>query len=647
MTTTDTPSLTIHHITRKDIVSLVTILLVAAVFRLWDGGRVTEFGYDPATLSILAFDMAGGHSLPLTGIESSAGIPNSPMTVYVLAPMFALTDDPQVIVTIIAAWNVVGVGLLWFIAYRYFSPRVALIAGLAYAVHPHVIHYSRAIWAQDTHTPILLLAFLLALVGFLENRRWAQLAALPLFVIGAQIHYAAWTLLPAFLWIIWTGRKNVHLPSLIGSIALAILTLVPFAIGLSQNVGAASQTASGVVERLDSLALRDKALLYLARMMTGLGGPWVSMDLIGRYDVVLEFPTFVSALWLLVGASVALGVAVMWRTWGRFRAVWLLLWALLPFAVFVPNWIGVYPHYFIPNLPAFALLTGIGVTWLLERLPEKSPARSVAFALFGFVLITQGWVYFAFAQVSDTVKSELSAIPVHYLMDVRGAVSPVRDVIISGGTTGQSGYDVWKALLYRRTDCVRELVIASGGIAIFPAHPFAVITPPDALPPAAGDLYAVQTPVIVPLRSGEGIYSIAQFESAPQWNGTPILDTQPARFDNGVTLTGYRLDGNRVYLRWALPGAGTRSFQYFAHFLDTAGEKIGQQDASFWPERFWCAGDTIITWVETAVPSEIATLRVGFYQQQDGQFINSNTLDEAGNVLSSWADIPVSELSAP
>src|SRR5688572_7339840 len=175
--TTAATSLTIHHITRRDILSLIVILLIAAVFRLWDGGRVTAFSYDHATLSILAFDMAAGYSLPLTGIESSAGIPNSPMTVYVLAPLFALTDDPQVIVTIIAAWNVVGVGLLWFIAYRYFSPDVALIAGLAYAVHPHAIHYSRAIWAQDTHTPILLLALLLALLGFLENRRWAQLAA--------------------------------------------------------------------------------------------------------------------------------------------------------------------------------------------------------------------------------------------------------------------------------------------------------------------------------------------------------------------------------------------------------------------------------------------------------------------------------------
>src|SRR5215207_7801534 len=110
MTTIDTRLLTLHRITRRDMLSLFVIMLIAAVFRLWDGGRVTEFGYDPATLSILAFDMAGGHSHPLTGIESSAGIPNSPMTVYVLAPLFSLTDDPQVIVTIIAAWNVIGVG---------------------------------------------------------------------------------------------------------------------------------------------------------------------------------------------------------------------------------------------------------------------------------------------------------------------------------------------------------------------------------------------------------------------------------------------------------------------------------------------------------------------------------------------------------
>jgi hypothetical protein len=371
------------------------------------------------------------------------------------------------------------------------------------------------------------------------------------------------------------------------------------------------------------------------------------MDLIGRYDVVLEFPTFVSALWLLVGAATVLGIVVMWRAWGRFWFVWLLLWALLPFAVFVPNWIGVYPHYFIPNLPAFALLTGIGVAWLLERLLEKLPLQSGVFALFGFVLLTQGWVYFAYTLVSDSIKTELASTPVHYLMDVREAISPVRDVIISGGTTGESGYDVWKALLYRRADCVRELVIASGGVAVFPAHPFAVITPPDALPPAAGNLYRVESPINLPLRSSEGFYSIAQFQSAPQWNGEQIQEVSPQLFDNGVALTGYRLDSGRVYLRWMLPTPGTRSFQYFAHFLNDAGEKIGQQDASFWPERFWCAGDTLMTWVDTAVPPEVATLRVGFYRQQNGQFINSNALDEAGNVIAPWADIPINESIAP
>lgn len=633
-----------RHIARRHLAGLILVLLVAAFARMSDLGRLTDYAYDQATLSTLALDLVNGKSIPTLGIQSSAGIPNSPMTVYVLAIPYLFTDDPQVVTMIIAAFNVFGVGLLWYLGYRYFGPRIALLAALAYALHPHAIHYSRSIWAQDYHTPILLLALLAALEGYLEGKRWGQIAMLPLFLIGAQIHYAAWTLLPALLWIVLRGRQQIDWRATGLGILIGIATLVPFAVGLSQATDAASATALDVVDRLDSLILRNKALLYLARLMTGLGGPWVGMPLIGAYDVVLEFPSAITLLWLVPAAFMALGQVISPRRRGWFWAVLFGLWVFLPFAIFLPNWTGVYPHYFIPNLPLMALLAAVGLDWLLERLAPRAALRVALMGVFGIAVLTQGWAYLRFLQNIDNVLPELQPTPVHYLMSVRDALKPYDDVLIAGGTTGESGQPVWKALLYNSAECVRELVIASGGIAVFPEGPFALLTAPNALPPATGDLYESENSTTYPLRPGEGSYTITPFDNAPEWNGPEMQPVHLARFDNGVELTGYHLEENRIYLQWKLPGQGERAYQYFAHFLDSAGEKIGQQDASFYPEYFWCAGDTIITWIEADVPTETVTLRVGMYTLENDRFVNSQLVDDAGNPTLPWADIT---LSAP
>jgi 4-amino-4-deoxy-L-arabinose transferase-like glycosyltransferase len=623
---------------RRDLLALLLVLVVAALVRMADGGRLSEYAYDQATLSSLALELATGRDLPLLGIQSSAGVPNSPMTVYVLAIPYLFTHDPQAIVLWIAAFNVIGVGLLWGLAYRYFNPTVALVAGLAYALHPHAIHYSRSIWAQDTHTPILLAALLLALYGYLERKPWAQALCLPLLLIGVQIHYAAWALLPAFAWVIWVGRRNIDWRALALGLLLALLTLAPFAIGISQAANAGT-AASAVVDDLDNLTLRNKALLYMARLFTGLGGPWVGMDLVGVYDVVIETPTPVSALWLLVGTASVLGLLVVWRRWGAIWGALLFLWAVFSFLVFIPNWTGVYPHYFVPMLPGLALAAGLGVEWLATRAPRVALLRPAVIGLFALVLVTQGVTYWEFVQAADASATRTEDTPVHYLMDVRAALTTYPDIIISGGTTGSSGQPVWEPLLRDTASCVRELVIAAGGVALFPAGPFAVITPPGALEPATGDLYQTEAPVFVPLRPDEGTYRIDAFQAAPAWNGPELHPQQLARFANGVELTGYTVEGDRVYLRWLLPTAGSDSYQYFVHFLDASGEKIGQQDASFYPAHFWCAGDTIVTWIDADVPDATAGLNVGMYRFDGDQPVNSDIVDDAGNPVLPWVNI--------
>ena len=237
--------------TRRDLGLLILILLTAAFVRLNQLDALSTYRYDAGTLSQLVLEMNEGKSLPLLGIASSAGVPNSPMTVYLLAPLFALNSDPFFVTVMIGLWNVIGVGLLWWLAARYLSPRVAHVATLAYAVSPYAIHYSSAIWAQDYHTPLILLAWALGLYGFVEGWRWAQGLCLAILVAAMQVHFAAWTLMPVYLWLLWWGRQRISWMALTASVMLSILTMIPFVLGIQQQPGQAGSrfdTISGILQ---------------------------------------------------------------------------------------------------------------------------------------------------------------------------------------------------------------------------------------------------------------------------------------------------------------------------------------------------------------------------------------------------------------
>jgi hypothetical protein len=639
-------TLEVHPVTRRDVYALLLVLVVASAMRLGDLGRITHFQFDQGEHVIPVMDMLSGKGVPLLGQTSSTGLPHSPLTLYVLAPAYALWDNPQFVAVYISVLNVMGVGLLWLIAHRYFSPNVGLVTGLTYALSPWAVSFSSLIWVPNFVAPFILLGILLGLYGFVERKGWAQALSLPVFIVGVQMHPAAWLLLPVYLWIIWMGRRNIAPLAILTGVVLAALLLMPYVVGLrslpsNESGGAISQ----ILEHLNDLHLRDKALIYLTRMATGLGGPWVGTPGIGEYTIWLEFPTPITYSWLLVGVATVGGLVALWWRW-RWRrwslAMLVTLWAVVPYLLLVPNWIGVFPHYFVGSIPALCLLAAIGIEWLLSQLRESRQARAAVFGVFGAALLTQGIQYESFMRYADANYTELLPFPpIHYMLDVRSHLTPYHDVIISGGTSHKSGYSVWKAMLYNSAACVRELVIASGGIAVFPAEPFAVLTPPGALEAAAGDLYSTSSPVIVPMRTGEGVYRIDTFGTAPEWDGPTLAEIAPARFDNGATLAGYRLDSNRVYLEWRLGSAGSHDSQYFAHFLDTNGEKVGQQDASFWPTHYWCPGDRVITWIDATIPENTATLRVGMYALEGDHFMNSSVLDDAGNPAAGWVDIPL------
>ena len=174
---------TLYRPTRRDLVALLFVLLIAALLRCMLPGTV-RFQYDEAALALQAREMAQGQSRPLLGLPTSTGLPNSPLSIYLMVIPYLLSDSHLDATVFVMVINVLAVGMLWGLTLRYWGPRPALLAGLLYAVNPWAITLSRKIWTPDLLAPLVLLAALLILRGFYEGRPRAQFLALPMLVIA-------------------------------------------------------------------------------------------------------------------------------------------------------------------------------------------------------------------------------------------------------------------------------------------------------------------------------------------------------------------------------------------------------------------------------------------------------------------------------
>lgn len=640
----------VHPVRRADWPILLLVVLAAAVVRFNQLG-VSEYHYDHAVLSRLAQQMLDTRAPATLGMTTSVGVPNAPASVYVVALPYLFTDDPLLVNAFLVALNVGGVGLLWLLAHRYFGASVGLAAGLIYALNPWAAFYSRGIWAQNFLTPFILLAFLLGLRGFYEGSRRAQAACLPVLLFGAQIHYAAWTLLPVYLWLLWLGRKQLSPRALAISFGLGALVLAPFAVGIGQwAAGREGSQTLGVIFGGRSVGIHPQTLTFPLWLATGLS---MERVIAPQGDLLAQLPP-PSALWALVGLLALPGLVRLGRTQPRLLPL-VVLWLGLPLLAFLPTFAPVYPHYFIVLIPALALLSGIGLAWLAERYGMVS--RLAAAGVAAAILFSQGvWWNNLLQYVNTTAtppgwpSSDGFSVPMGYLLDIRSRLAPVQDVLLLNSLPLQNDPTIWSPMLYHRVSCLREVVAAEGGIAVFPGHPFAVLTAPGGSPYPLPALYAGAAPVVVPLRPGEGEYTLVVFDQAPDWPGPALATIPVARFDNGVSLQGYALEAERLYLDWELPArpAQDEQYFYFAHFLNAAGDRIAQRDSNFWPSKYWCGGDRAVIWVDTPVPlDETALLRVGLYRVVNGLFVNSSLLDDSGGAPGLWVDVPLKTVMSP
>ncbi len=671
-----------RQISHRDALHLLLILALAAVMRF---GRsdIVEYFHDDAMLATLALQTADGTRWPLTGILSSTGIPNSPVSVYLLTIPFAIKADPRFAIHFVMLLNVIGVGLLWFLARMLASVRVAGVVGFVYAINPWAALFSRKLWAQELHTPLILLGFILLLYGLWHRRAprrarsLAQALALPILLFALQFHFAAWSLLPAILLALWLGRRRLILRAAVMAALLSILVLLPYAAGLAETLDHDPSRVSDAVGRstVGSFAFSAAPLGDLAMLAAGVGletwlAPAQAELLASRYPPLTSI-NFIFNYVLAFAAAV--GCLACFKRAPK-RAMFIALWAFAPALMLSTGWTPSYVHYQIPSIPALALLTGFGFEWLLQRLAAKPIAKWLAWAAFVLILTLQFWQWHsALSYVAEAhVAYPGFTTPLGNLMPLRERLRHADDVlVISQGMAWNLHHEVavWDTLLWDDVTCAR--VIKPQGYAVFPAHAFTALVAPDAPLEPRDSLYAQPDYERYPTRLGDRGYYVFDWGGAPDWTGPSINSIDARLFSNGVQLTGYALHAGEVYLEWRLPGrrAGM-DYQYSAQIYAETGERLGQWDGRFWHGRHWCAGDRLLTWgsfglgaidaidsteakdatnatnvneANEAVNALARTLKVAMYTlgsgKNSGQYFNADVLDTMGNPVGQAADI--------
>jgi 4-amino-4-deoxy-L-arabinose transferase-like glycosyltransferase len=651
--------MTIYRTKRVDWLVLTMILLIAAFLRLGEAD-IVEFFHDDGMLATLAQEIVTGEQWHWTGIISSTGIPNSPMSVYVLLPAFVVSLHPIIAILGIMVWNVLGVALLWKIAYRYFGRWAAFFAGMTYAVSPWAILYSRKLWAQEYHTPFILLAVLLGLYGFLETpekpisknhltwHEWAQIFCLPIFLIGMQIHFAAWALFPLYGVLLWLGRKRLSWRALVLSSILSLLIVLPFGIGITQTLQADPTRISDAAARSDiqtGLAFSAESLQVVFFLSTGYGmETWVAPA--QAKDLLAQVP--VSPVWLLLLLCLFVGMVATWQKYKNGITLFLLMWAFLPPLALVLNWTPVYPHYFIACIPMYALLIGIGgqtiMNWIHQNTAQKYRFAYVVMVVFGVIWLTQAvWWRGALGYLAKNhIEYPGFTTPLRYLNPIYDALKNEHDVIVvSDGMAWNLNHEsvVWATLLRGDVACVRTL--KGDGYAVLPQNNFAVLVAPNAPENAINNFYHNENFIAFSERPGGKEYRLYRWQTAPTFSET-LTPIDLVLFDNGVRLTGYHLQADKITLAWQLPdGKRGENYQYSVQLFDKNETRLAQQDSVFWQGEHWCAGDTLFTWAALTVPEDAALLQVGMYQLRDEQYINADVLDIAGNPVGQFVRIPI------
>jgi 4-amino-4-deoxy-L-arabinose transferase-like glycosyltransferase len=616
--------------------------LLAAVLRLWAIDRA-PFAYDEVDVLGRVRAVLGGQ-LTSTGPMTSWGIPDPPVSVYLVLPAAVLPQPALAAAAWIALLNVAAVVLTYQLARRFLGPPVALAAGLLFAVNPWSIYFSRRTWAELV--PLFTVVALWAAFEVIcrGRARWAVPFFLAL-ALQVQTRILALVYVPAVLLTLvpFPRRWGVFWPTV--GILLGVVVSLPYLVYVashwSELSAALSQGNRGIaLETGGSSAPGAPQLLIWTAAGYGLlpassaAAPWLTP--LGQAGW--------ATLWL-VGALIAAGLAMAMLALGRRVSDWPALvlpaaWLVAPVAALGTQSSSVYLHYMVALFPAVFLVMALPLGALLASRRPFAPLLGGALlaAICAVQVVTTGTLYRMLAAY-DLEESASSSV------ELRQAVAAVqREASEQLGTGERYGVEVplnfWQAVA-ERTHAeaaragVREIWVLAGATdpltaerpaildyllrpgleprflpvdaIVFPVgRPALVLEAPDVDSIESIERFGTRVAnILIPSTNRAGRDSarltLIEAKSAGAWEQIPPSRNRAA-FEGGVELIGYRSTRSiragedlPVLTYWRLgPNAPDVSERVSVRLVEPSGSVIARPSPVSLPSLAGLEGERIL-----------------------------------------------------
>lgn len=359
------------YVTRHkiEIVILVSILLIAAFFRLYRISDYMTFLGDEGRDAIVAKDILRG-DFTLLGPRASAGdFFLGPIYYYMMAPFLLLSGyDPVGPAIMVALFGVATVYLIYHVGRNFFGYKTGLFAASLYAVSPVVVAYSRSSWNPNPMPFFALLILYLSYQAVNAQRLINFLIVGLLLGVAIQLHYLTIFLGLIVLIFILVGNIIKSKKNILSRSAGQILTLAagffviisPFLLFEIRHSFPNTQTILGFIFKdntSEPYAIGQSFLINIAD---------VSFRLFGR--LVTKFPSSEQLkimdganipIWL--GGSIILAifaVVALFATKDKLKVLLLTLWFFLGVLFFGFYKKPIYDYYLGFMFPLPFLLVG-------------------------------------------------------------------------------------------------------------------------------------------------------------------------------------------------------------------------------------------------------------------------------------------------
>jgi len=628
---------------------LLGILLLGLILRFAQPSLVA-FKRDEATIARLGQAIAHEGYRPAVGVDSSLGIDNLPLTLYLMALPLRLWSDPLSAVIFTILLNGLALPACYLLGRAFLGKRAALLATLLFAVSPWAVLYARKIWARTL--PLVTIAFFASLwLAIVRKKWWAMIASFAALgsLLGLQLEALAFVPILGFVVIRYHDELSWKALSL-GLLVLVVL-LAPYILHEARH---GWQNARGLIDYAQgdgSFSL--DAIRYTLALLGSQGIEGQAGSLFRRFKDSLP------PLWWINGLlSVLLLGGVLYGLHQAFRAttadrrrtfVLLLLWIAVPVVLQLQPSSPTQQHYFVMHYPAQYLLIAAFVVRLWDWLAPVSKrirVRGIVPAVRGVtvaaLVVACGWQVLVTRQLRATMVAHPSTggygIPLRYrrraAQEVRRLASGGEIVVLSRETVPfvTETPTVFSALLFgvpcRFADGRVVLPLPERESVAYLVVPSLSSTSPGA------DALADRLERLPPMTPGPSV----ELPDGPAyrtylWSGTdraamtcgmtPLDGGIP--FANDVVFAAAEAprsaqggDTVEVWLAWwvrTAPAVG--SYHFTVQLLDGEGRLRSQDDHAGFPSQGWHAGDLVLSRFVLGLPSQLAE---GVYQLWAGMY---------------------------